>query len=145
LNVARVPVEAPTITAPTRPRVDINVDTYRIDDVLKGVDRLCDRWKDEAFDWPPSGATPIYRGMKQREGAALPGGPALMSDEVSMLDTVLARSPREHLFVVVWYVQGGSIAQKGARLGISRAQMYIEHKAVLGYLRGHLHARGLQI
>lgn len=127
------------------PKPRVTVEIYRIDDVLKPVDELCEMWKEQAFDWPPSGATPIYRGMKQAEGAALPSGPTQMSDAVQTLDRVLAAAPRERLFVIVWYTQGGSIAQKGHRIGISRAQMYIEHKAILGYLRGHLHARGLQV
>lgn len=126
------------------PKPDVEV--YRIDDVLKPVDTLCELWKEQAFDWPPSGATPIYRAMKEAEvGASLPSGPPQISDNVQTLDRVLASSPRERLFVIVWYVHGGSIRQKAGRLGISRAQMYIEHKTVLGYLRGHLHARGLTI
>jgi hypothetical protein len=127
------------------PQPKVTVDAYRVDDVLKPIDVLCEQWKEQAFDWPPTGATPIYRGMKQREGAALPGGPPVMTDAVQMLDRVLASSPREHMFIVVWYVHGGSISQKGHRLGISRSQMYIEHKATLGYLRGRLHSQGLNV
>lgn len=118
---------------------------YRIADDLKPVDRLCDRWKEQAWDWPPGGGTPIYRAMKEAEGAGLPGGFRQMSDDVLALDGILARSPHHRAFVVIWYVQGGSIEQKGRRLRISRSQMYKEHAKVMSYLQGRLHAAGVKV
>jgi len=70
-----------------------------------------------------------------------------MDDDVLLLDTqVLAKAdPAVRQFCVTWYCQGGSMAQKAARLGISREALYCARKIHLEYIRGRLRDLGLQI
>lgn len=118
----------------------------RLDDDLKGMDGLCQRWAREAFDWEKRCANPIYRAMKEREGAALPTGEERMSYEVGILCDVLASADERYNAVVeVWYTQGGSVKQKAGRLGTNRTDLYSQWRRTLEYLRGRLHAEGVEV
>lgn len=114
---------------------------------LKPTDALCHRWSREAWDWPPTNANPIYRGMRQREGAPQPGPPPKMSDEVSRLDRILARlDERDFLLVKVVYCQGGSMEQKAGRIGLAdRRRIYERLNDVLREIRGALREHGVRV
>src|SRR3954471_22585783 len=66
-----------------------NTALFILADELRPVDNLCDRWAKQAFDWPARRSNPIYRLIKQAEGAALPTGPDPMDDDVAILDKVI--------------------------------------------------------
>jgi hypothetical protein len=118
----------------------------RVDPELQGVDALCARWAREAWDWPRREANPIYRAMREREGASLPGGPEAMSYEVGLLCEILAHSePRYYALVKVWYVAHGTSDMRAKTLRISRSQLYSLWRRTLEYLRGRLHAEGVKI
>lgn len=122
------------------------VEGYRLDDSLKGVDELCARWAREAWDWPPRAANPIYRAMKQREGASLPGGPEVMSHDVEILCRILANAePRYYAVVTVWYIRRDPVMVKARRLGTNRTDLYSMWRRTLEYLRGRLHAEGVNV
>lgn len=113
---------------------------------LGGMDDLCHRWSQQAFDRPVYAANPIYWMMKQAEGAALPGGEEVMQDDVLALDGVIQRSHEAvYALMYVWYCTGGSVEQKGARLGKSRSAFYSDWRTYLAYLRGRLHHLGVHV
>lgn len=114
---------------------------------LRGVDALCQRWVQEAWDYQGGPAHPIWRAMREREGAALPGGEPTMSTEVSVLDRILARSEERYkACVTVWYVdRHESIVSKARKLGTSRTELYALWRRTLEYLRGRLHAEGVNV
>lgn len=118
----------------------------RIDEELRGIDALCARWATEAWDWPSPQKSPIYRGMREREGAAAPGSPPQISDESMLLDRVLAHSDRRYYaLVTVWYVYTGSVTVKAKRLHTNRTDLYHRWRRTLEYLKGRLHGLGLTI
>lgn len=118
----------------------------RLDDNLKGVDELCARWAREAWDWPPRAVSPIYRAMKEREGAALPGGQSVMSHDVGVLCEILAKAePRYYSVVKVWYINRDPVMVKARRLNTNRTDLYVLWRRTLEYLRGRLHAEGVNI
>lgn len=113
------------------------------DDVtdVRDMDRLAVRWSQQAFEWAGRRANPIYRGMKEREGAVHPGPPRPMDDDVLEFDQALAHSHRAvYAFLYVWYCEGGSIEQKAERLGLGRTAIYERHRCYLSYLRGQIDA-----
>lgn len=118
----------------------------RIEPELRGIDALCARWANEVWDWVSGQKNPIYRGMREREGAAAPSGPPNVSDDAMLLDKVLAKSEARYFaLVTVWYVQGGSSTQKAIRLHTNRTDLYARWRRTLEYLKGRLHGEGLDI
>lgn len=119
---------------------------WTLNENLRGVDALCERWAREAFDYPGGNVSPLWRAMREREGASLPGGPEVMSNEVLVLDGILANAEeRYRACVKVWYVSGGPIKTKAKRLGTNRTDLYSLWRRTLEYLRGRLHAEGVQV
>jgi hypothetical protein len=113
---------------------------------LRGVDALCSRWAHEAFDYAGGGAHPLWRLMRERAGASLPGGKEVMSNEVLILDGILANAePRYRSCVTVWYCEAGPIVSKAKRLGTNRTDLYATWRRTLEYLRGRLHAEGVDV
>lgn len=118
----------------------------RLDADLQAVDALCTRWAREAFEWGGGGQHPIYRMMRLREGAVFGGADAPISDEVLVLDGILASSePRYFALCRVWYVDGGSITAKAKRLHTNRTDLYALWRRTLEYLKGRLHAKGIEL
>lgn len=110
------------------------------------MDDLCSRWAQQAFDWEPRKANPIYYMMKQAEGAPLPGGEEVMTDDVLALDGCIRRSHESvYALLYVWYCTGGSIQQKASRLNKSRSAFYSDWRCYLAYLRGRLHHLGIKV
>lgn len=103
------------------------------------------RWAQQAYDREPCRVSTIYVAMRRAAGATLPSDPPRMDDDVLLFDTqVLAKAdPAVRRFCEVWYCQGGSMAQKAARLGISREALYCARKIHLGYIRDRLRQLGL--
>lgn len=84
--------------------------------------------------------------MREREGAAAPGAPAKISDQVMLLDRVLAQAdPRYYALVTVWYVNAGPVTVKARRLQTNRTDLYHRWRRTLEYLKGRLHGLGLTI
>jgi hypothetical protein len=110
------------------------------------MDELCIRWSQQAFDWEPRKANPIYWMMRQAEGAPLPGGEEVMNDDVLALDGAIRRSHEAvYALLYVWYCTGGSVEQKASRLNLSRSVIYQHWREYLQYLRGRLHHLGIQL
>ena len=125
----------------TEPVVDAGLPTD-----LGPMDQLCVRWSQQAFDWEPRRANPIYWMMKQAEGAPLPGGEEVMSEEVLALDGCIRKSHvAVYALMYVWYCTGGSVEQKAARLNKSRSALYSDWRTYLAYLRGRLHHLGINV
>lgn len=116
---------------------------------LEPMHQLCERWATTAFDWVQRQSNPIYRAMRQAEGAALPSEPPPMADDVLALDGVLAdckiNVPRIYLFVILCYTKSGTSDTRATRLGMSRAAFYVRWKETLSYLTGRLHAKGIDL
>ena len=118
----------------------------RISEDLRGVDALCERWAREAWDWTKRETSPLYRAMREREGAAAPGGPPVMSHEVAVLDSILASSePRYLALVKTWYVSRDPVMVKARKLSVNRRKIYDLWRRTLEYLRGRLHAEGVNV
>lgn len=121
--------------------------TYRIAEELRATDELCRRWARFAWDWPVWGASPIYRGMRQRAGHMVANvAAAPMPDDVEALARIIADSHgKVFALLSVWYCHGGTSDTKAKRLGISRRSIYYHHEATLIYLRARLRARGWKL
>jgi len=110
-----------------------------LDYELGAVDRLLGRWAPYALSEANLGRTlhPIARAIIQAEGAALPGAPPEMPDDVLAVDRVIAKAPAAVKFVIqIWYCTGGSSAQKAKRLNCSRAMVYQLWNGALRYVQG---------
>ena len=116
---------------------------YPLPEDLKGMDELALRWSQQAFEWKQPNANPIYWAMREREGAALPGGePPPMDDDVLAFDRCVRNSHAAvFAFLKVWYCTGGSVDQKAKRIGLpNRGAMYKRRDVYLAELRGQLRA-----
>lgn len=120
---------------------------FQLDPTLEGVNALCERWAEETWEYYSTGAVnPIYRLIREAEGAPLPSGLQGISNDTLALDQILATcEDRYRLLVVRWYRYDDSVDQKARKLGLSRAQLYQEWRRVLEYLRGRLHAMGINV
>lgn len=117
----------------------------QLDPELQATDEVIDRWRRQTRDSNPMARSPLAVMVDQAEGAALPGGDEWLGDDVIAMDRVYAKSPpRVRAFVSTWYGPGTSEV-KAARLGISRAAIYIEWKATLWFIRGMLLAFGVRV
>lgn len=114
---------------------------------LRETEQLVIRWSQQAFDRPPVRVSTVYIAMRMAAGLPLPNDPPRMDDDVLLLDTqVFAKAdPMVRKVCEVWYCQGGSIAQKAARLGISREALYCARKIHLEYIRDRLRPLGLKL
>lgn len=84
--------------------------------------------------------------MKQAEGAPLPSGEEVMSEEVLALDGAIRKSHYSvYALLYVWYCTGGSVESKAARLKLSRSSIYQHWREYLIYLRGRLHHLGIRV
>lgn len=116
---------------------------------LEPMHQLCERWAATAFDWEQLQSNPIYRAMRQAEGAALPTEPPPMADDVLALDGILAdcriKLPLVYKFVVVCYTKSGTSDTRASKFGMSRAAFYARWKETLSYLLGRLHTKGIDM
>lgn len=118
----------------------------RIEDDLRPIDALCKRWWDQLHDRPQGTLHPIARAMLQAAGAGQPGFPPPVSDEVVILDRILADSePRYLILLRVWYGYNDSIVAKAKALSMSRDALYQRWRRSLEYLRGRMHGEGVKI
>jgi hypothetical protein len=111
------------------------------------TEHLIERWAQQAYDRAPTRVSTVYIAMREAAGLPLPSDPPRMEDDVLLLDTqVFAKAdPSVKHFCEVWYCQGGSIAQKAARMAISREALYCQRKIQIEYIRDRLRALGLDI
>ena len=140
-RTSRVLVRGRSGSEPTEPEIDTGLPSN-----LRSMDALCIRWSQQAFDWEKRHANPIYWMMRQAEGAPLPGGEEVMTDDVLALDGAI-RGSHESVYALmyVWYCTGGSVEQKANRLYLSRSAIYQHWREYLQYLRGRLHHLGFQL
>lgn len=118
--------------------------TIRLDVELQGIDQLAARYYRGQF----SGGSlhPLEAMRLMHDGAVLGSSPSGMADDELAFDQVRATAPRrERLTLDCWYTTGGSAAQKAKRLSVSRATLYLHWRAALGYFRGRLHEKGIQL
>lgn len=116
----------------------------RLDDKLIETDALLRKWADMERERSP--LHPLEKIRLLRDGAVLGGGDAPVPEEIMILDEILSSSPKEtRAFVIVWYCDRSPVIIKANRLGISRAQIYIDLKENLQYIRGRLHERGVRV
>jgi len=127
-------------------KVDTEIDgrTARMDPRLKATDHLADRW---ARSQRESGSLhPIEAIRLLQDGAVLGGAATVMADDVLAFDQVFAKAPyHEKAVIRVWYLGGGSAAQKAKRLHISRTTLYLEWKVALQYMKGELRLRHIDV
>lgn len=124
--------------------VMIEPKTIQLDSELKGIDQLAVRYYRGQFQG--SKRHPLETIRLMHDGAVLGGAPKTMGDDELAFDQIRATAPkRERLTLDCWYTTSGSAAQKAQRLHVSRATLYLHWKAALGYFRGRLHEKGIQI
>ena len=116
---------------------------------LQPMDTLCERWAIGAWDWKQDATTPIYRLMKQAEGAGQPGFRQPMADDILSLGKVLAPERNEESkhwkMVCNVYVRRMSPDGLAAEMKISRSNFYIRLKETLSYLTGGMKMLGFQV
>ena len=119
----------------------VNIDEWGLEDSLQPVDALCARWVRDAVRWSmASNEHPMWRGERGS------GEEPTLSDEVMLLDKVLATAPKHYVMVVKeWYSHDEVIEAKAKRIGISRSSLYQLWHRSLEYIRGRLHGEGLNI
>lgn len=116
----------------------------RLDTELQGIDQLAIRYYRGHFGG--GRLHPLEAMRLMHDGAVLGSTPQAMADDELAFDQVRATAPaRERLTLDCWYMTGGSAAQKAKRLSVSRATLYLHWKAALGYFRGRLHEKGIQL
>ena len=101
----------------------------------------------------PLSANAIARAMAEAEGAALPGGSPVLSDDVALVDRIIARAPfKTQRGIYIHYRSWTSADVKARRLArelslpnVSRATFYVEVKASLWYVTGALQNVGLDL
>lgn len=118
---------------------------------LLPVASLCERWARETRTGAVLGYPSIsilHRMQKQGAGASSRGAPPELSEDVALLDSILAapQTPLVHSLVIrEWYCHYGAIQGKAERCGVGRTQLYKMHDQALEYLLGRLHAAGVVI
>ena len=119
--------------------------TVLLAEELRATDKMCDRWAKERRDIEASIKCTLHNMALRKEGVVLEG-PFEMSDASCYIDRIYLTSPaREKSLLVVWYTDSAPVVIKARKLGISRAQIYIEWKQLLAYVRGRLHGVGLDV
>lgn len=120
--------------------------SWGLDESLKGIDALCERWAIQTKDYYGGSASSIWKIMREREGAGMSGGGLIISADVLCLESVLVDAEDRYLLMVkVWYGSTSSVDQKAKRLGMSRTELYGQWRRTLEYLRGRLHAIGVNV
>ncbi len=110
---------------------------------LQKTDQLADRWAKS--DRPTGSLHPLEAIRLMHDGAVLGGFGGLPAD-VATFDEVYCTSPVEvKAFVSMWYKDAAPVYLKANRLNVSRATLYNELKGHLNYLRGRLHAKGIDV
>jgi hypothetical protein len=116
----------------------------KIDPRLEAVDRLAIRWA--SGERPTQALHPLEAIRLLHDGATLGGGPIPTPDDIMKFDECFMASPQRHrALITVWYRSSGSAKQKAAKLGVSRASLYIEWGHTLSYFRGWLRGAGIDI
>lgn len=104
---------------------------------LQPVDRVLTRWGNYERNNP----TPIHPLEKIRllhDGAVF-SGPVPEQEWIVLVDGVVTKAPQLiGALLRVWYCRNDPVAVKANRLGISRAQIYIEWRSALRYVQGAL-------
>lgn len=118
---------------------------FQLPKELKAVNALVERWATQTANGRPMAANAIARAIAEAEGAALPGGTFVLSEEVMIVDRIIARaSSRTKRILEVWYRTPHPAEVKAHRLGkefgipMSRSTLYTEIKAVLWWISGAL-------
>jgi hypothetical protein len=111
---------------------------------LAPTDQLLDAWARDGREGQGGGMHPLEVMRLIHEGAVL-GADKLSTDEILILvdKTYLASPARTKALIDVWYKSPLPVTVKAKRLGISRAAMYTQWKAMLWYFRGALRSSGL--
>lgn len=120
--------------------------TAQLDPELVPTDNLLDAWARDGRQGQGGGMHPLEIMRLLHEGAVL-GADKLSTDEILILvdKTYLASPARTKALIDVWYKSPAPVTVKAKRLGISRAALYVQWRAVLWYVRGALRAQGLGI
>lgn len=121
--------------------IDLAEKPATLDPSLVKVDALASRWARGERESSP--LHPLEAIRLLHDGAVLGGGRIPTPDDILKFDQCLNESPPNRWIIVLWYQTGGSVKQKAKRIGISRAQLYIEWRNTLSYIRGWLHAHGI--
>ena len=120
--------------------------TPTLDPDLKKIDKVAERW---AKDQRGGGAKlhPLELMRLLHDGAVLGGFAGDdWADDLIAFDKAFVQAPMGTKRVIqTWYQSGGSSEQKARRLGISRAQIYVDWKNALRYFRGWLLACGFDV
>jgi hypothetical protein len=116
----------------------------KLDPQLYPVDALANRWS--SGERHKGSLHPLEAIRLLHDGAVLGGGAIPTPEDIMKFDQCFTEStPHDRSIISVWYKSGGSVQQKASRLGISRANLYIEWGRTLSYFRGWLRAHGLDI
>lgn len=125
---------------PRRPMRSAMSDRWEADPELRPVDRLCEQWAEQTAQPRALQANGIARAM------GMPSGGFVMTEDVLLLDGIIARAPRgtkERLDV--WYRSDATAAMKASRLGVSRSKLYEDIKGTLRILYGLLIGKGIDL
>lgn len=149
LSIDPAPIEAPASPsrAPCRAGHRKRESRSELKPEFHATERLVERWAQQAYDRAPTRVSMIYIVMRIAAKLPLQSDRPRMDEDVLLLDTqVFAKAdPSVKRFCEVWYCQGGSMAQKAARLGITREALYCQRKIQIAYIRDRLQALGLDI
>jgi len=112
---------------------------------LDATDQLLKRWGAGSRDRRGGSLHPLERLRMLRDGTVF-SEPVPPPKEFEIIDNVLATcEPYTKNFIVLWYCEMQSVRVKATTLGYSKTQMYVEWRVQVSYVRGRLHARGLQV
>ena len=107
-------------------------------DELIPTDGLLRRWGRALVENERGGMHPLERIRLMHDGAVLSG---VREDGqwFDIVDVEVSRAPETVRRVIkAWYGNRGSSAVKASRLGMSRAQLYVEWRGALRYMQGVL-------
>lgn len=119
---------------------------FQLPDELKPANALLELWAEQTADGHPLQANAIARAIAEAEGAALPGGSPVLSDDVALVDRIIARAPRKTQRVIYIHYRSWTTSDVKARRlarelslpNVSRATWYTEVKSALWYVTGAL-------
>jgi hypothetical protein len=109
---------------------------------LKPVDAVAVRYYDSQREFGPM--HPLERLRLLKDGAVFGGPSEIYPDDLAAFDSAHAHAPTAtKLLMDVWYKSGDPSYLKAARLGISRAALYVRWKSALWYFKGALEKKSL--